>query len=839
MSSPLRLPFPESLVLIVVYGAAALAGDYFHLELFWGVWAMFGSIVVLLVFSCHSPAWGMVVAALAYTVGAYLQGMQYAMAVQFFEALAVATFYQRTRGNLVVLVGLYWLVLGMPATGLYQYFLLDNGAAMTLIQMLRAGINGIFNALVATMLVHALLLLRWWRCAPSERQPTITLRQLLFNLLLAAVLLPSLLIVVLDGGHQMALVEEAIQNELSLLSRNVASKLANSTTEERRSYIERYEYGSKLETHRIDVTLLSESGMVEASTLDIVKPGTLYAPRADGEIRHVGSSVYRWQPSTAGQVAGMRWKHLRYVMESPVDGQFKGRLVAEISISYFQRQISEGVLRNFLILSGLTLLAFLLGGYLSRRMVVPLTQLAEETDNLRVKLITEQELHLPDIPVAEMENLVLNFREMASTLARSFNDLYDLNEKLEARVIERTSELSQVNQQLQREVEASNEQALQLMRATVELETQKFALDQHSIVAITDRYGTITYVNDKFCEISQYSREALLGQTHRLLNSGFHSREFFQQMWATISQGKVWQGEIRNRRRDGSLYWVDTTIVPFMDSKGNPYQYVAIRTDITERARNEEELIHAKEAAEAASRAKSEFLSRMSHELRTPLNAIIGFTQLLESGVDGALLPAQRESTGHILQSGWHLLDLINEILDLARIESGRMAINMERIELLQLVEECADMIMPFANERSIVIANHIAGQAGEWWIRADRVRVKQVLLNLMSNAVKYNKHDGTVTLACARVDNGMVRIAVTDCGIGIAAEQITRLFLPFSRLEADKSEIQGAGVGLAVTKSLVELMGGRIGVESQVGEGATFWFELMAGDPPHEEISA
>ncbi len=836
MILPSRFPLPESLLLIFLYSAAALLGDYFHLELFWGVWAGFGSIVVLMVFACHPPAWGVVVAALAYAAGTWFYGAPYAMLVLFGEALAVGLFYRHMRGNLVMLVGLYWLLAGMPVTGLYQYFILDNGSAMTLIQMLRAGINGVFNALVATLLVHLALLLRWWRCGPGERQPTITLRQLLFNLLLAAVMMPSLLIIVLDGHHQTALVESAIRNELSLLSRNMAGKLGRATQDERRSYVERYEYDNMYETHRIDVTLIGESGMVEASTRLDLKPGAIYDPRHDGEISRIGNGVYRWQPRKDGEVVGLRWKNTRYVMESVVGGEFRGKLVAEISISYFQQQISEGVLRNFLILSGLTLLAFFLGGYLSRLMAVPLIQLAEETDNLRFKLISEQELHLPDIPVAEMENLVINFREMASTLSRSFNDLYDLNEKLEVRVIERTSELSLVNRQLQKEVQASNDQALQLMYATVELETQKFALDQHSIVAITDRDGVITYVNDKLCEISQYSREELLGCNHRVLNSGFHSREFFRQMLSTISQGKVWKGEIRNRRKDGEIYWVDTTIVPFMDSRGNPYQYVAIRTDITERKRNEEELIHAKDEAEAASRAKSEFLSRMSHELRTPLNAIIGFTQLLESGVDGELNSGQRESVGHILQSGWHLLDLINEILDLSRIESGRMAINMENIELIPLVDECADMIMPAANERNIVLDNGISRQPGAWWIRADRMRVKQVLLNLMSNAVKYNKSEGSVVLGCAPGDNGMVRISVSDCGIGIADDQITSLFQPFSRLDADKSEVQGAGVGLAVTKNLVELMGGRIGVDSVVGEGTTFWFELMSGSAPQAE---
>jgi PAS domain S-box-containing protein len=697
-----------SLLLVIV----AIAGNYSNLQLFWGIQVLFGSVAVLIAMHFHGAKWGVGVALLSGMATAFLLHNPNVMLVQVVEAVALGLAYRRLSHNLVMLDGLYWLLLGMPLTAMLQYSMLDNGAGVPLVMTLHAGINGVFNALVASLLVQAIYLWRWFGISHS-REYSLTLRQSLFNLLVSATLVPALLIAVLDARHQHSIME-----------------------------------------------------------------------------------------------AGISPVHYRHEMLAPLT-------------------------QTLLTLSGIIGLAFFMGWLLSRWLSNPLIQLAKESSNMRFKLLDtfEQEafkLELPDSPLLEMENLVLNFRETAVALHKSFNELYGFAELLEMRVDERTRELSQTNEQLKHEITIRTEQTLQLGRTTAELETQKFALDQHSIVAITDQKGIITYVNDKFCQVSQYSREELLGQDHRILNSGFHPKDFFKELFATIGRGQVWQGVIRNRRKDGSFYWVDTTIVPFMDADDKPYKFVSIRTDVTERQRFEEDLIQAKEAAEQANRAKSEFLSRMSHELRTPLNAVIGFTQILESGVDGELNEGQRESTSNILQASWHLLDLISEILDLARIESGNMAITLESVELGPLLDECVDMITPLANERHVLIEDAI-NQAGKVYrVHADRTRLKQVLLNLMSNAVKYNKMEGTLSLNCVNTENGMLRLNVVDSGIGIPADKVGELFKPFSRLGADKSETQGAGVGLAVTKSLLELMGGRIGMESAMDKGTTFWVELV-----------
>lgn len=239
------------------------------------------------------------------------------------------------------------------------------------------------------------------------------------------------------------------------------------------------------------------------------------------------------------------------------------------------------------------------------------------------------------------------------------------------------------------------------------------------------------------------------------------------------------------------------------------------------------ELETARHDADHANLAKSEFLSRMSHELRTPLNAVLGFAQLLELD---ALNSEQRESVEHILRGGRHLLELINEVLDIARIEAGRLAISLEPVSVNLIVKESLDLIAPLAAKEHVQLDGNLA-DTRERHIQADRQRLKQVLLNLLSNAVKYNRKEGTVTLSYEETPEARLRIKVTDTGPGIAAEKMELLFTPFERLGVEQTGIEGTGLGLALSKRLVQAMGGRLGVESTVGRGSTFWVELPLVD--------
>ena len=278
----------------------------------------------------------------------------------------------------------------------------------------------------------------------------------------------------------------------------------------------------------------------------------------------------------------------------------------------------------------------------------------------------------------------------------------------------------------------------------------------------------------------------------------------------------------RYLRKDGSLvdvlwsaYWSEADRIMF-----------AVAHDITERTRYENALKHAKEAADRANRAKSEFLSRMSHELRTPMNAILGFAQLLEMD---ELTAGQEEGVGHIIRGGRHLLDLINEVLDLSRIEAGRMSLSPEPVEISEALRETIELVRPLAAEREVRL---VAPAGCDCYLMADRQRLKQVLINLISNAIKYNRPDGSVALSC-EIGGGRVRIAVSDTGIGIPAERLGELFTPFERLGAERGDIEGTGLGLAVAKGLVEAMEGAMGVESVVGKGTTFWLEFPLTESP------
>ena len=619
-----------------------------------------------------------------------------------------------------------------------------------------------------------------------------------------------------------------------------------------------------------------------------------------------------------------------------------------------------------------------------------------------------------------------------------------------------------------------------LQKRERELTQHLRAINAHAIVSATDVAGNIVQVNDKFCETSQYAREELIGRNHRLLNSGLHPRAFFEEMWETVSRGEVWHGSIRNRRKDGSYYWVASTIVPFVDETGLPAGYLSIRTDITqslaigealqkseerfrllaenaqdvitlhdphgrflyaspsclrvtgytqaemighggyefvhpddrarverelhgpllegrpsaceyyrilhkdghyiwveasasptrdaagnivglqisvrdvtarkemedtlvlhdraiaasangivilrrdgrvieyanqafaqmvgmpaqalqgepwpvllpaqgsaddwsllsgavsagvewyalvegvsqqgrhvwcdiflspvqdsggetthcvaaildvsERVAMEKELVDAKEAAEKANKAKSEFLSQISHELRTPLNAIVGFAQLLESDPEAPLTETQQWNVKRILRAGWLLHELVSDVLDLSRIEAGRMTLQLEEVDVAGVIMECLDMIRASAEDKRLAIDNLVGGCARLTAI-IDPVRLKQVLLNLLSNAVKYNRDGGRITVACHCQGNDTVRIAVSDTGAGIPQERHGELFQHFSRLGADRSGIPGAGVGLALCRRIMELMGGSIGFASAEREGSTFWIEFQSMD--------
>ena len=357
-------------------------------------------------------------------------------------------------------------------------------------------------------------------------------------------------------------------------------------------------------------------------------------------------------------------------------------------------------------------------------------------------------------------------------------------------------------------------------------EFYRVALDQCAIVAFTDPKGKITYANDKFCQISGYSLDELIGNDHRLVNSGKMGKEFFRQMWQTISKGQTWEGEICNRSKSGHDYWVSTSILPFLGPAGEVESYVAIRRDITQEKRQQQELIQAREVALNASQAKTDFLATVSHEIRTPLNGVIGMTQLLVA--TPSLNQQQLECAEVILHSSQTLLSLINDVLDFSKIEAGKIELEEAEIDLAAYLGE---VLKPFQYACKMKeIEFKLSYNEYPNLVYGDPGKLGQVISNLVSNAVKFTPK-GCVSVSIqleARGDLTHGVISVNDTGIGISDAARGNLFQDFSQAEHNTSRLYGGtGLGLSISRRLLELMKGQISVESVVGKGTTFTVEI------------
>jgi PAS domain S-box-containing protein len=351
----------------------------------------------------------------------------------------------------------------------------------------------------------------------------------------------------------------------------------------------------------------------------------------------------------------------------------------------------------------------------------------------------------------------------------------------------------------------------------------------------TDPSGIISDVNKQMEALTGCTRDELIGAPFKNYFTDADRAE--AGIKRVLSETKLTNYELTARARDGKETVVSYNATTFYDRDRTLQGVFAAARDITERRILDQALQEtnlalqgAKLAAEKANLAKSDFLSNMSHELRSPLNAILGFAQLMESGTPPPTL-AQRQSIDQILQAGWYLLELINEILDLALIESGKLSLSPEPTSLADVLSDCRGMIAPLALKSGIGLT--FPRFADTPFVKADRTRFKQVLINLLSNAIKYNRAGGSVEVICTVSATQRTRIAVHDTGNGLSPEKLAQLFQPFNRLGQESGSEEGTGIGLVVSKRLTELMGGEIGAESVVGEGSVFWIELHAAEAP------
>jgi PAS domain S-box-containing protein len=359
------------------------------------------------------------------------------------------------------------------------------------------------------------------------------------------------------------------------------------------------------------------------------------------------------------------------------------------------------------------------------------------------------------------------------------------------------------------------------------LETTRAILDAvvDSIITVDDNFRVLDVSpgTDRIYGVSPVDRVGRNSLTIVYSDDRMHVASELNRLFKG-GDGNLTSYRFRAQHIDGRMLTIETRGRLIRDANGDTPRAVLVSRDVTDAVADETNLKAAKEAAERANKAKSEFMSRMSHELRTPLNSVLGFAQILEMELNS---PDELEMVGFIHNSGKYLLELINEVLDISRIEAGHISVMIEPLVLKELEAECIELVAAQASELGITI-NSISSYDVQ--VLGDQQRLKQVLLNLLSNAIKYNRPHGTVTLTCSQ-EGGRVRLSVTDTGPGISPELRERLFTPFDRLDAESSGIEGTGLGLALSKGLTEAIGGTMGVDSVVGQGSTFWIELPVAE--------
>jgi PAS domain S-box-containing protein len=359
------------------------------------------------------------------------------------------------------------------------------------------------------------------------------------------------------------------------------------------------------------------------------------------------------------------------------------------------------------------------------------------------------------------------------------------------------------------------------------LRTLSSAVEQSPVsVVITDPRGNIDYVNPKFVEVCGYTAEEVIGLNPRFLKSGLTPDSVYAELWRTISAGGTWEGELQNRRKNGEFFWERASISPIRSPDGSIVHFVAVKEDITARKAQEEALIAAMQNAEDANRAKTVFLSHMSHELRTPLTAVLGYTEIMESEMAGPLPRHNAEFVAAIADSGRHLLSIIDEVLDISRIELGSYRIAAAPADLMAITRECVGMLRPLCAAKEIDLD---LVECGKMPLVTDARAARQVLINLLNNAVKYTDMGGNISVSLARGE-GSFSITINDTGCGIPADKLLHVFEPFQRVDPLRADpARGVGLGLAICQRLTSLLGGSIAIESEPGRGTTATVTLPA----------
>ena len=355
-----------------------------------------------------------------------------------------------------------------------------------------------------------------------------------------------------------------------------------------------------------------------------------------------------------------------------------------------------------------------------------------------------------------------------------------------------------------------------------ELKFQKQTLDEHAIVSMTDINGNITYVNDKFCQITQYTKDELIGQNHRIVKSDEHSKQFFNNLSNTIKSGNIWQGEIKNKTKNGDFYWVRATIVPFFDTNGNITRYVSARTDITQAKKVQQNILKAKIAVEQNNKAKSDFLANISHELKTPLNSIILLSNLMKK--NKKFEENDLKNIEIINKCSKNLMELINDVLDISELDANKVKVICDDFNFNEFISNLISSFNKKLEHKNLSISVHIDENIKI--VRNDKKILTNILKNIIDNAIKFSQK-GEIKIS-AKLIGEKILMSIKDEGIGIAKNKLTEIFDRFKQIDSSTvRKYDGTGLGLALSKEFSNLINARIEVFSTENVGTTFIFEF------------
>ena len=910
-------------------------GNVFHLPLFFGVDFLFGTIPIMVLVYIYGMFWGVLGATIAGSYTYLLWGHPWACIILILEALWVSIGLRRGYRHMVLLDLLYWIPIGMGLVWFFYHHMLNVPTTGAFLIVLKQSLNGIFNALIASLILN--LLPQSWLTGNAKQR---SLEQILFTLLATFTITPLLILTTISGWQNMTDMQTDIQANLFQTASVIKVEIQSWYSRHRRGLesiaqsvsTKSLQVSSDPQTNRTldnylitvqqtlsgfsTIYVTNDQGQViggiasdhpsqnePTTNIDALKNSalksiwdqikidhkTLITPPHQDDISpqwHVGlvspildaqnqfqgivygtleledlesvlkqqtdptlfeavildtqqqvlvnntdnlpldltagqtislsQGQFQWLPDLPGKPIMTRWRKSFYGQDLSLGEDLPWLLRIKLSSGPYIDSLELLYIRSLSLLLILLIVALPIVAILSNWLTKPLLRLAQVSTDLPQKLRHYRNLEWPDSLIAEINLLQKNFQGMVQALESQFQQIKNTNLQLEERVQERTAALRD-----------SEERFRQL------------AEHIDNVFWMTDaKKQQLLYVSPAYESLWGHSPEELYEQPLRFVDSILlEDRERVMSRFPQQPLG-LYDEEYRILQPSGEIRWIHDRAFPILNEEGEVYRVVGIAEDITDRKKAEQVMAAAKEAADSANRAKSEFLATMSHELRTPMNAVIGMTELL---LDSSLDAQQRQFLEIVYSSGNTLLDLINDILDFSRIEADRVDLDEAPVNLRHVLEESLDLVAAKASEKQLEIT-YLMDPACPMYVWGDASRLQQILANLLGNAVKFTER-GSIVLEVKPIamttppppakDNRnkrdlLLEFSVTDTGIGIPKDKLDRLFKPFSQVDASTTRVYGGtGLGLAISHRLNQMMGGHMGVETEPGQGSRFYFTI------------